>query len=150
MLVDFIARLEKILNVNSSNAKVALYRNQSNDLLCKSIDWFLNDGNFGVSWVNIKALHLMLLLIKQIRKAGSFIHHEASYMFLTIFQLSDFYFLFVLQMLYINLMKTLVFTTVLNPFWSEIYFFEKLTLKNRWYQHTSDKRKELTPQSEAY
>ena len=24
------------------------YRNQSVDLLCKSIDWFLSDGNFGV------------------------------------------------------------------------------------------------------
>ena len=29
-------------------AKVAAYRNQSIDMLCKSIDWFLHDGNFGV------------------------------------------------------------------------------------------------------
>ena len=30
------------------------YRNQSVDLLCKSIDWFLYEGNTGTSWVKIK------------------------------------------------------------------------------------------------
>ena len=33
---------------NSLNAKVASYRNQSIDLLSRSIDWFLYDVNFGV------------------------------------------------------------------------------------------------------
>ena len=28
------------------------YRNQSIDLLCKSIDWFLYEGNIGIKWVN--------------------------------------------------------------------------------------------------
>ena len=28
------------------------YRNQSIDLLCKSIDWFLFEGNTGILWVN--------------------------------------------------------------------------------------------------
>ena len=34
--------------LNSLNVKVAIFRNQSMDLLCKLIDWFLYDGNFGV------------------------------------------------------------------------------------------------------
>ena len=34
--------------INSLNANVATYRNQSIDLQSKSIDWFLYDGNFGV------------------------------------------------------------------------------------------------------
>ena len=29
-------------------AKLPPYRNQSVDLHCKSIDWFLYDGNFGI------------------------------------------------------------------------------------------------------
>ena len=29
------------------------YRSQSIDLLCKSIDWFLYEGNTGTYWVNI-------------------------------------------------------------------------------------------------
>ena len=33
--------------INSLNAKVPSYRNQSIDLPSKSIDEFLNDGNFG-------------------------------------------------------------------------------------------------------
>ena len=28
------------------------YRNQSVDLLRKSIDWFLHEGNTGILWVN--------------------------------------------------------------------------------------------------
>ena len=32
---------------NSLNPKLLSYRIQSIDLLCKSIDWFLYDGNFG-------------------------------------------------------------------------------------------------------
>ena len=28
------------------------YRNQSLDLLCKSIDWFLYEGSTGIYWVN--------------------------------------------------------------------------------------------------
>ena len=31
------------------------YRNQSIDLLCKSIDWFLYDGNTGFEWVKRKS-----------------------------------------------------------------------------------------------
>ena len=35
--------------LNSLNVKVAIsFRNQSMDLLCKLINWFLYDGNFGV------------------------------------------------------------------------------------------------------
>ena len=38
---------------NSLNAKVVIiYRNQSIDLLCKSIDWFLYDGSASFLWVN--------------------------------------------------------------------------------------------------
>ena len=33
--------------------KLPPYRNQSIDLLSKSIDCFLYDGNFGIYWVNI-------------------------------------------------------------------------------------------------
>ena len=29
------------------------YRNQPIDLLCKSIDWFLYEGNIGISWVKL-------------------------------------------------------------------------------------------------
>ena len=32
------------------------YRNQSIDLLCKSIDWFLYEGNTGIYWVNQQSL----------------------------------------------------------------------------------------------
>ena len=32
------------------------YRNQSIDLLCKSIDWFLYEGNTGIGWVNFKGM----------------------------------------------------------------------------------------------
>ena len=28
------------------------YRNQSIDLVCKSIDWFLYEGSTGIQWVN--------------------------------------------------------------------------------------------------
>ena len=28
------------------------HRNQSIDLLCRSIDWFLYEGNTGILWVN--------------------------------------------------------------------------------------------------
>ena len=34
--------------LNSLNAKLTPYRNQSIDFQSKSIDWFLYDGNFGV------------------------------------------------------------------------------------------------------
>ena len=27
------------------------YRNHSNDLLCKSVEWFLCEGNTGIEWV---------------------------------------------------------------------------------------------------
>ena len=33
------------------------YRNQSIDLLCKSIDWFLYEGNTGIYWVNYEHIH---------------------------------------------------------------------------------------------
>ena len=33
------------------------YRNQSIDLLCKSIDWFLYEGNTGIYWVNYEQIH---------------------------------------------------------------------------------------------
>ena len=33
---------------NQLNAIVALYRNQSIDLLFKSMDWFLYEGNTGI------------------------------------------------------------------------------------------------------
>ena len=32
------------------------YRNQSIDLLCKSIDWLLYEGNTGIQWVNFTKL----------------------------------------------------------------------------------------------
>ena len=32
------------------------YRNQSIDLLCKSIDWFLYEGITGIEWVNFKGM----------------------------------------------------------------------------------------------
>ena len=45
-------------------------RNQSIDLLCKSIDWFLYAGNFGVYWVStltcIKKLAKMITFTKSI------------------------------------------------------------------------------------
>ena len=37
----------KRLRFNLLSASVASYRNQSSDLLCKSIDWFLYEGNTG-------------------------------------------------------------------------------------------------------
>ena len=39
---NFVAPLSIVLLVLSS------YRNQSIDLLCKSIDWFLYEGNTGI------------------------------------------------------------------------------------------------------
>ena len=33
------------------------YRNQSIDLLCKSIDWFLYEGNTDTEWVNVLTSH---------------------------------------------------------------------------------------------
>ena len=30
------------------------YRNQSTDFLCKSIDWFLYEGNTGTLWINLR------------------------------------------------------------------------------------------------
>ena len=38
-----------------------LYRNQPNNL-CKSIDWFLYEGNTGTSWGKISSLNLMVIL----------------------------------------------------------------------------------------
>ena len=32
------------------------YTNQSFDLQCKSIDWFLYEGNTGISWVDSRVL----------------------------------------------------------------------------------------------
>ena len=33
--------------------KLLSYRNQSTDLLWKSIDWFLHEGKTGIRWVNV-------------------------------------------------------------------------------------------------
>ena len=31
------------------------YRNQAIDLLCKSIDWFLHEGNTSIKWIKLPA-----------------------------------------------------------------------------------------------
>ena len=36
------------MTINPLNASVASYRNQSIDLLYKSVDWFLYEGNNGI------------------------------------------------------------------------------------------------------
>ena len=38
--------------INPWNVSVSSYLNQSIDLHSKSIDWFLCEGNAGISWVN--------------------------------------------------------------------------------------------------
>ena len=48
-----VASLSRKIRIDSLNLMPELpvlpsYRNQSIDLLCKSIDWFLYDGNFGI------------------------------------------------------------------------------------------------------
>ena len=54
------------------------YRNQSIDLLCKSIDWFLYEDNTGIWWVNIKnSAEETLLGIKFVSKL-SFENHNCS------------------------------------------------------------------------
>ena len=45
-------RILLALLFNPLNASVASYRNKSIDFLCKSIDWFLYEGNTGIQWVN--------------------------------------------------------------------------------------------------
>ena len=40
-----------------------LYKNQSLDSQSKSIDWFLYEGNTGVSWVKISGSQLTFFLI---------------------------------------------------------------------------------------
>ena len=37
--------------INLLNPVLPSYRNQSIDLLCKSLDWFLYEGNTGNKWV---------------------------------------------------------------------------------------------------
>ena len=39
---------KKVLERRDPPTKLPSYRDQSTDLLCKSTDWFLYDGNFGV------------------------------------------------------------------------------------------------------
>ena len=38
----------ELITLTHETPKLPSYRNQSIDLLCKSICWFLYDGNFGV------------------------------------------------------------------------------------------------------
>ena len=40
-LVVWVGNGLRFTLINSLNAKVTIYKNQSIDLLCKSIDWFL-------------------------------------------------------------------------------------------------------------
>ena len=40
--------LSSVIFINSLNASVPSYGNQSSDLLCKSLDWFLYEGNTGI------------------------------------------------------------------------------------------------------
>ena len=54
----FMTSLENLFN--SLNAKVAIKRNQSIDLLCKLVDWCLYNGNFGVKWVQIHTVMTQL------------------------------------------------------------------------------------------
>ena len=46
------------------------YRNQSIDLLCKSIDWFLHEGNTDTWWVNVlfvvSSLTKIILITKSV------------------------------------------------------------------------------------
>ena len=38
-------------NIIKTSPKSPSYRNQSIDLFCKSVDWFLYDGNFGETFI---------------------------------------------------------------------------------------------------
>ena len=42
---------------NSLTPNLPMYRKQLIDLICKSIDWFLHDGNFGSFWTLFKCLY---------------------------------------------------------------------------------------------
>ena len=42
------------INFNPLSAMLPTYRNQSIDLLCKLVDWFLYEGNTGTKWVNMQ------------------------------------------------------------------------------------------------
>ena len=63
--------LEKIdhLTLTHQTPMLPSYRNQPTDLPCKSIDWFLYDGNFSVWWLNTsgmkrKKIHVILYALK--------------------------------------------------------------------------------------
>ena len=49
------------------------YRNQSINLLCTSIDWFLYEGNTGTRWVNLKKKS-NLELLKSCKVVKYFVH----------------------------------------------------------------------------
>ena len=49
------------------------YRNQSIDLLCKSINWFLYGCNASIEWVNEHHSHMLLLLYLYFQRYGMFL-----------------------------------------------------------------------------
>ena len=40
------------VNLNPLQPSVTIWRNQSMNLLCKSVNWFLHNSNTGLSWEN--------------------------------------------------------------------------------------------------
>ena len=61
--------------------KLPAYRNQSIDLPCKSIDWFLFDGNSGVQWVNCfpgseakQLCHHTIPILEQYKYGAAILH----------------------------------------------------------------------------
>ena len=61
---SFSSILDKLLSFSMFNLLIARlpvlpsYRNLSIDLLCKSLDWFLHEGNTVNYWVNVKLFGL--------------------------------------------------------------------------------------------
>ena len=61
---SFSSILDKLLSFSMFNPLIARlpvlpsYRNLSIDLLCKSLDWFLHEGNTVNYWVNVKLFGL--------------------------------------------------------------------------------------------
>ena len=58
LISQTLSYIESLLNVILTHQMPVLssYRNQSIDLHSKSIDWFLYEGNTGISWVNVRKL----------------------------------------------------------------------------------------------
>ena len=90
------------------------YRNQSIDLLCKSIDLFLYDGNTGIKWAKLKQ-NLEMILYTWVKQNSEKI--------LTSAFLSSKYFL----MVWTETMKS-TFTSILTNLWfGQIWHYTVIT-----------------------